>query len=55
MQLSMVKNPAKHTGQGFVELKLLLAAPLFLIIILGLGGISIFYIIKKIPMVLKRG
>jgi putative oxidoreductase len=49
----MVKDVSKLTGQGGVELELLLLIGCLVIMIIGPGRISISYILKKVPRFLQ--
>ena len=48
----MVKGAQNLTGQGGVELELLLLSVLLVIIVIGPGRISISHILKKVPRLL---
>lgn len=49
----MVKDVSKLTGQGGIELELLLLAGSLAIMVIGPGRISVSHILKKVPRVLQ--
>jgi putative oxidoreductase len=49
----VVKEAKSLTGQGGVELELLLLASSLVIIVIGPGRISISYVLKKVPRFLQ--
>jgi putative oxidoreductase len=49
----MVKDVSKLTGQGGVELELLLLIGCLVIMVIGPGRISISHILKKVPRILQ--
>lgn len=49
----MVKDVSKLTGQGGVELELLLLMGCIVIMIIGPGRISLSHILKKVPRILQ--
>ncbi|MDH3340067.1 MAG: DoxX family protein [Nitrosopumilus sp.] len=49
----VVKGAKSLTGQGGIELDLLLLASLLVIIVIGPGRISISYALKKVPRLLQ--
>lgn len=49
----LVKDVSKLTGQGGIELELLLLAGSLVIMVIGPGRISVSHILKKVPRVLQ--
>jgi len=49
----VVKGAQNLTGQGGVELDLILLASLLVIIVIGPGRISVSHVLKKVPQFLQ--